>query len=174
MKLVLVFLCLIASVVKQCKNSEKEKAKSLTQEEVQQPMIRVNKQLIKNESENIDAYITRQNWEVEKTGTGLRYMIYKKGTGEPATHGKIAKINYKVNLLDGTLCYTSDKTGPQEFKIGEDNVESGLHEGIQYLKEGDKAKIIIPSHLAHGLIGDSEKIPPLSPIVYDVELIDVK
>ena len=55
-----------------------------------------------------------------------------------------------------------------------DNVETGLHEGIKYMKVGEKAKMILPSHLAHGLIGDSKKIPPRSTIVYDIELLDLK
>ena len=60
------------------------------------------------------------------------------------------------------------------FLVCRDEVESGLHEAIQYLKVGDKAKVIIPSHLAHGIAGDFEKIPPRSTIIYDIHLIAVK
>ena len=38
------------------------------------------------------------------------------------------------------------------------------------MKVGDKAKVIFPHFRAHGWIGDSKKIPPLSPVIYDVEL----
>jgi FKBP-type peptidyl-prolyl cis-trans isomerase len=31
----------------------------------------------------------------------------------------------------------------------------------------------MPPHLAHGLLGDENKIPPRSVIVYDLHLIDV-
>jgi FKBP-type peptidyl-prolyl cis-trans isomerase FkpA len=55
-----------------------------------------------------------------------------------------------------------------------DNVESGLHEGILYMNEGSKALLVIPSHLAHGLVGDMNKIPPKSTIVYDIELLELK
>ena len=41
------------------------------------------------------------------------------------------------------------------------------------MKVGDKAKFIIPSHLAFGLLGDENKIPKRATLVYDVELIDV-
>jgi FKBP-type peptidyl-prolyl cis-trans isomerase len=54
-----------------------------------------------------------------------------------------------------------------------DNVESGLHEGITYMRKGEKAKIILSSNLAYGLVGDMDKIPPQSPLVYDVELVDI-
>ena len=33
--------------------------------------------------------------------------------------------------------------------------------------------MIIPSHLAHGLTGDMDKIPPLTPIVIDLYVIEI-
>ena len=66
------------------------------------------------------------------------------------------------------------KNKVEEFIVGKDYVESGLHEGIAFMNAGDKALIIIPSYLAHGLAGDLKKIPFRSTIVYDVELVAIK
>jgi FKBP-type peptidyl-prolyl cis-trans isomerase len=52
-------------------------------------------------------------------------------------------------------------------------VESGLEEGILLLQEGDKARFIMPPHLAHGLIGDRDKIPARATIIYDLELVSL-
>jgi FKBP-type peptidyl-prolyl cis-trans isomerase len=41
------------------------------------------------------------------------------------------------------------------------------------MKEGERAVFILPSNLAHGLLGDFETIPPMSPIVVNLELIKV-
>ena len=48
----------------------------------------------------------------------------------------------------GTICYQSPKGKPENFLIGEDNVERGLHEGILFMKVGSKAKFIsrMPAH----------------------------
>jgi FKBP-type peptidyl-prolyl cis-trans isomerase len=100
-------------------------------------------------------------------------MIYKNGSGADAQTGKQATLNYKVWLLDGTLCYSSEKSGPKKFRIGQGGVESGLEEGVLLLKVGDKARFIMPPHLAQGLIGDQDKIPPRSCIVYEVELVQI-
>jgi FKBP-type peptidyl-prolyl cis-trans isomerase len=59
----------------------------------------------------------------------------------------------------------------EEFVIDKSDIESGIQEGIKKMREGDRAKMIIPSHLAHGLVGDLDKIPPLSVIVVDIHLI---
>jgi FKBP-type peptidyl-prolyl cis-trans isomerase len=41
------------------------------------------------------------------------------------------------------------------------------------MRKGDIAKIILPSYLAHGLTGDSDKIPPMSTVLYNIELVDL-
>ena len=74
--------------------------------------------------------------------------------------------------MDGTECYSSAAEGPKTFKVGHENLESGIHKGVQFLKRGDKALIMIPSHLAHGLLGDMNKIPPQRAIVYDVKILN--
>ena len=80
---------------------------------------------------------------------------------------KIA-MDYTLSLLDGTPCYSSDSLGRRALVVGREEAESGLHRGLQYLKRGDKAILLIPSALAHGLLGDFRKIPPHMPIVYHV------
>lgn len=142
--------------------------------EFQNKLIDANKIYVKKESDEIDRYVAHRSWQMTTTGTGLRYMITKNGTGAIALPDQRAKVNFKISLLDGTLCYSSDSTGAKEFTIGRDNVESGLHEGIQYLHVGDKAVFILPSHLAHGLIGDESKIPPHASVRYDIELLSLK
>ena len=59
------------------------------------------------------------------------------------------------------------------FKVGFGGVESGLEEGVLLLRTGDKARFIMPPHLAHGLIGDGDCIPMRAIIIYDVELVRV-
>lgn len=130
----------------------------------------------KDESYVIDQFVSRNNWPMTTSGTGVRYYIYEQGEGALAKSGKVAIVSFEIRLLDAdtTLCYKSNPTSPSEFLIDMDNVESGLHEAITYLKEGDKAYIILPHYLAHGLLGDMDKIPPLSPVLYDIELIALK
>lgn len=138
-----------------------------------EPRINANKKAVRLEDEQIQGYIDRMGWKMQETGTGLRYMIYKQGKGENAINGMMAKIEFECRLISGELCYSSQKTGPKEFKIGSGGVESGLEEGILLMRKGDKAKFILPSHLAFGLIGDQDKIPGKATLVYDVHLLDI-
>lgn len=131
----------------------------------------LNKTLAMEEEIQIDLFLEQhKDWKMIKTGSGLRYYIYEQGEGPLAQVGQEAQVEFEITLLDGTECY---KTGSDEydvFKIDRAEVESGVHEGVKKMRQGDRAKLIIPSHLAHGLIGDMNKIPPLTPIVVDLHL----
>lgn len=149
---------------------EKKNIPHFTEREFRDTMIKVNKKFVETENDRINKYIKRRGLKFIETGTGLRYAIIRKGSGLQAKNGMVARVKYKISLLNGTVCY--DKTDTtEEFLIGMDDVESGLHEGITYMHVGDKAILILPSHLAHGLIGDMNKIPPQSTIIYEIELV---
>ncbi len=130
----------------------------------------------KDESFKIDQFVKRKKWPMIKSSTGIRYWVYKSGEGALAQPGQVAVVAFDIRLLDAdtTLCYSSKETGIQEFLIEMDQVESGLHEAICYLRPNDRAFVILPHYLAHGLLGDMESIPPLSPVLYDIHLLQVK
>ena len=130
-----------------------------------------NRYLTTLDAERIDSYAKRRNWDMIVTKSGLWYQVYEHGKGPKAKEGQVAVLNFKISLLDGTLCYTSDSLGTKEFAIGHGGVESGLEEGILLLKVGDKARFIMPPYKAHGLLGDMNKIPARSIIIYEIELL---
>ena len=132
----------------------------------------LNKQLNEEENYLIEQFLNRhKKWQMTQTGTGLRYLIYHHGEGDTAVAGLNALVNFKISLLNGEVCYSSDSSGAESFLIDRSNVESGLQEGIKYMRVGDKALLLMPSHLAHGLVGDMNKIPPLEPLLFDIELL---
>ncbi|MEE4177251.1 MAG: FKBP-type peptidyl-prolyl cis-trans isomerase [Bacteroides sp.] len=151
-----------------------EEQKVPDSEQIRETLEETNKILLESEKQEIKDFIARYGWEMQETGTGLWYQVYKAGDGEKAKEGNIALIHYSIHLLTGDLVYSSATDGAKEFKIGRGGVESGLEEGILFLREGDKARFIMPSHLAHGVPGDGVKIPSRATIVYDVELIEIK
>ena len=140
---------------------------------LQTALMGANKLISAKERSAIDAYCRRKQWELTETGTGLRYGIYEAGGGIGIETGDYVDLDYSLELLDGTFISDSKKNGSETVLIGEDNVESGLHEALTYLHKGDRAKVIIPSHLAYGLSGDQNKIPPFSTLVYDLHILDV-
>lgn len=155
-------------------NGKPDKQEPVDPRQFKEALEKVNKYEVQKESDEISQFIVRHNWPMEMTGTGLRYIIVEKGKGVQPKSGDFVLVNYTISLLDGTLCYTSEKDGAKEFKVEGDNVESGLHEAVLLMHVGDKAKFILPSYMANGLQGDNDRIPPMSAIVVDLELLNVK
>jgi len=140
----------------------------------QEILLRVNRELVEEDAQEIEAYAGRNGWQMQTTESGLWYMIYQNGKGEKAATGRIVTLEYTLSLLDSTICYSSEQLGPKVFLLGQGGVESGLEEGVLLMRVGDKARMIMPSYLAHGLIGDGYCIPRRAIILYDVELVAVQ
>lgn len=156
-------------------NNQNKETDSFNKEKVKDQFVKANQQVVAKENDEMDYYQKSHEMPFVKTNSGIRYYVYDPSVkGDSIKTDDIIKINYKVSLLNGTECYSSKTDGPKEFVVGMENIEDGLHKAVLFLKSGDKAKILIPSHLAHGLLGDSKKIPPMSPIVYDIEIISAK
>ena len=111
----------------------------------------------------------------DETPSGLRYKIVEKGSGKKAGKGSKVSVHYKGQLLDGTVFDSSyQRNQPIDFTLGIGQVISGWDEGIQLLHVGDKAQLVIPSELAYGSQGAGGVIPPNAPLIFDVELVNVK
>jgi FKBP-type peptidyl-prolyl cis-trans isomerase FkpA len=154
-----------------CKSNSSEN--KIDENALNEKLTRMNKIIVTNESKDIDDFITRHSFHMTMTGTGLRYEIYKHGNGVHPVAKDEVKIDYKIFLLDGTLCYTNESAGPVNFRLGEGNQVKGLEEAIMLMVPGDRAHLILPAHLAYGMAGDQKKIPPSTALFYDVGLLNV-
>lgn len=133
-------------------------------------------------TQRIQEELKRKNEEIdslskgfEKTSSGLRYQLIQKGSGKQPQKGQVVSVHYKGQLTDGTVFDSSYKRNqPIEFPIGTGQVIPGWDEGIALLKEGDKARFVIPSELAYGNQGAVGVIPPGATLIFDVELVGIQ
>jgi FKBP-type peptidyl-prolyl cis-trans isomerase FkpA len=136
-----------------------------------------NRELSVRENLKINTFLAHYTQlHMQETSSGLRYMIYAKGAQNTplAKDGQQALVRLNVLLLDGTVCYQTKHDEIERITIAHSEKESGIHEALQLMRIGDKAKLILPSHLGHGLLGDRMKIPPQSILYIDVQLIDLQ
>jgi FKBP-type peptidyl-prolyl cis-trans isomerase FkpA len=129
-------------------------------------------QVVRSENEEIGEYISRHQWKMVQTPTGLRYMLVKKGEGKKILKGDEVRLKFSISLLNGNNVYTSDSLGLKVIYPGVSEEETGLQEALLLMNRGDHAKLIVPPHLAYGLLGDLKKIPAGAILVYDVEALD--
>ncbi|HTF06026.1 MAG TPA: FKBP-type peptidyl-prolyl cis-trans isomerase [Bacteroidia bacterium] len=163
------FLSAIMLLVFSCEEEKPKAKKDLTKEEADRLSREMNAWDVDRQQDEIRQYIARNKWDMKETKSGVYYMLMSAGNGDSAHVGQTAEVTYDIYLLDGTKCYSSGNE-KKEFVIGEDYIESGLHEGIQLMRVGDQMRFILPSYLAHGLTGDQDKIPARSSVLYEVKL----
>lgn len=172
-KMVLCFSVLI--LISSCGENEQEQVLVNPPDWNQDNSSDMNQVFTEEEEDEIDLFVERhQDWSVTKTETGLRHFVYLKSeSNDSAKVNDIVTVDFEITLLDGSVCYSSLENGPESFMVEKSDIESGLHEAMKLMCEGDRAKFILPSRMAHGLIGDEEKIPPLTPVIYDIHLIKI-
>ena len=110
--------------------------------------------------------------DVVVTASGLQYKVLKSGTGATPGLTDTVVTHYHGTFIDGKVFDSSvDRGEPLEFPVN--GVISGWTEALQLMKEGDKWQLFIPAELAYGERGVGP-IPPNTPLVFEVELLDVK
>lgn len=137
-------------------------------------------QQIKTDDAKIQAYIKENNLKnVQKTESGVYYIVTKEGNGPQAAAGKTVSVHYKGTFLDGKE-FDGSRTNPMsggkpfEFVLGNQQVIKGWDDAIVKLKKGSEAILLIPSPLAYGAQDRGPDMPANSILRFDVELVDVK
>jgi FKBP-type peptidyl-prolyl cis-trans isomerase len=121
-----------------------------------------------------EAFLTENSLKdtVIVSETGLQYEILEEGDGPKPSADDIVVVNYEGRLMDGTIFDSSYARGESaEFSL--DMVVDGWSEGLQLMNVGSKYRLIMPSKLAYGESGAGSTIPPYSPLIFEVELLDI-
>ncbi len=117
------------------------------------------------------AFCTTNNITFTEHSSGILYQIITPGTGIRATLDSRIFVYYTGTLLNGT-----------QFDALADPTRSGwqlkgLVEGwqiaIPLIQKGGRIKLVIPSSLAYGCIGQGS-IPGNSPLYFDLTLTDIQ
>ncbi len=99
----------------------------------------------------------------------------KEGEGEGAEMGDTVVVLYSGSFLDGDkFDRYLDRNKPLTVEIGKTGLIQGFTQGLVGLKLGGKRKVTIPYHLAYGKEGRPPVIPPMSTLVFDLELVSIK
>jgi FKBP-type peptidyl-prolyl cis-trans isomerase len=109
------------------------------------------------------------------TASGLTYIVTKKGEGAAIKAGDEVIVNYTGLLTNGQKFDSSlDRNQTFSFKVGAGRVIKGWDEGLQKLRIGDHATLIIPASIAYGSRGAGGVIPPDATLIFLIEVIGVK
>jgi FKBP-type peptidyl-prolyl cis-trans isomerase len=115
--------------------------------------------------------------EVNKTGTGLEYIVLGSGpaNAELPKATSMVELHYQghLNKAEGAPFDSSfERKETATFPVG--GVIPGFSEALTLMRPGDSWLIFIPSKLGYGEEGAGPDIPPNSDLVFELELKSVK
>jgi peptidylprolyl isomerase len=122
------------------------------------------------------ARIEKKYPNMEKTASGIYYIIQKEGAGEKPSVGKTASVKYRLMNLDGVVLDASDvHGGPLEFPVGMGRMIKGWDETVLDMRPNEKRLVVLPPELAYGDndVGNGA-IPANSFLVFEMELVRVR
>lgn len=156
-KLLFVFLSIFAITCYACKEDEVE---PLTYAE----QLTLDKSLI-------DAYLLEKGINADSTDSGLRFIITDLGNNDnnKPNQNSTVKIRYKGYYLNDEVFDQTSALDTAEFRVN--SVIKGFAEGLMMLNKNGKGTFFLPSGLGYSTSGSST-IPPNTPLIFDIELID--
>lgn len=128
------------------------------------------------DKKQINDYAISHKLRMNRTESGISYLITKEGKGDNCIDGKTITFHYEGFLLNDKKFHSSKDNKPVSFKMGTGKVMSGWEEGLQYFNKGSEGYLVIPSRLAaESLSSDEWKgiMPAKSVLVFKIQVLDI-
>ena len=109
---------------------------------------------------------------ISVTASGLQVKVLKAGSGKQPTAKSTVTVHYTGKLINGKVFDSSVGGEPISFPLN--RVIAGWTEGLQLMKEGETAELVIPQAMGYGEYGSGSRIPPYQTLVFELELIKVQ
>lgn len=132
-----------------------------------------NKKLIETQQNLIKDIIANNpevNYIASQNGFWYYYINKIEGDSIMPKFGDVVTFNYDVRHLNGNIIYTSEELGIQNYAMEQQELFTGLREGLKLMKAGETVTFLFPSQQAYGYYGDENKIRTNVPIISTVTL----
>ena len=176
-KLASFFIILIAII--SCKGPEARRPVQQSSGTFIQESAQRNKALYDEENERIQKIIhadTIKDYIASDSGFWYYYNT-KDSIVEPKPKlGDDVTFTYDVKELSGKTILSKEETGLQRYKVDQTNQDliSGIRDGIKLMQEGETITFIFPSYKAFGYYGIESKLGTNIPIKSTVTLKTIK
>lgn len=135
----------------------------------QEQMIGANKLISKGEEGQIEAYIGRRGWQMERLANGVRMM--ETGTARPGQprleYDDTVVLRYRVETISGETLYTDCC---DTVVVGRLKPNRGIDAALRHLRDGSSAVVVVPSEQGFGVIGDGNRIGSRIILIYTLSV----
>lgn len=132
-----------------------------------------NKKLNEAEQARIQKIIQNQpEYDFQASENGFWYYYNTKIDADSITpqFGDIVNFNYNIKDLNGTTIYTENEIRTQNYAMDQQELFTGLREGLKLMKAGETVTFLFPSQTAFGYYGDEDRIGMNIPLMCKVKV----
>lgn len=138
-----------------------------------------NKKLYDDEKKMIEAIIEKDTLHTYLSSEqGFWYYYIQRDTVDTDTprFGDIVQFTYNIEDFNGEMILSEKDTGMQRYKIDQSNQEliSGIREGLKLMKTGEEVMFLFPSYKAYGYYGIEERLGSNIPVKSTVKLHSIE
>ncbi|HXJ97332.1 MAG TPA: gliding motility-associated peptidyl-prolyl isomerase GldI [Gelidibacter sp.] len=130
-----------------------------------------NKKLNAKETDQIQQIIkkdTTKHYIASESGFWYYYNTkVEKDTITPS-FGDIVNFDYDVKDFNGNEIYSDEDIHPRDYAMDQEEIFTGLREGLKLMKPGETVTFLFPSQKAYGYYGDKNKIGTSTPVICEV------
>ena len=127
------------------------------------------------ETKSIADYIKANAITVSPTESGIYILNREEGVGDLAQWGDRVSVHYVLRSLKGEQIESSYDFGqPMTFTIGGGEMIYAIDEALMTMAPGSKVTLLTPSDQAFGAIDLGPALPPFSPLIIELELMEIK
>ena len=130
-----------------------------------------NIKLNEKEHERINSIMENHpdiNYIASDSGFWYYYNTKVEQDSITAGFGDIVNFNYDVKDLNGDVIYSKDELPTRNYKMDQEELFTGLREGLKLMKAGETVTFLFPSQKAYGYYGDTKKIGTNVPLICQV------
>ena len=134
-----------------------------------------NKKLLAQEESLIKQIIAEDSTKNYIASNGGFWYFYNKKVADSVStkkpeFGDIVNFDYYIKNLNDQTIYSEGEKPTKEYAIDQENLFSGLRDGLKLMKVGETVTFLFPSYKAFGYYGDKNKIGTNIPLKTTVTL----
>lgn len=169
------FVLFIASIAMvNCQQKEvAQKPISKSDESLIKSSVERNKELITDELVLIDNYIkadTKNTYSNNKQGFWYAYQHRNVKDSIRPVLGDQVQYTYEISTLTDSILYTKQNIGNLLYEVDKQDLLSVLKNSLKIMKKDETIKVLTPSSLAYGYLGDQNKISKNQPLIFTITL----
>lgn len=170
-----VFLLVLTIGFVSCKSPEARQPLQRTSGTFIEESIERNKKIIEEEEALIKKMMDanpQHSYIASESGFWYFYNIKDTIATKMPLLGDEVTFTYNIKNLEGNTILSVEENGLQSYKIDQSNQDliSGLRDGIKLMKEGEQITFLFPSYKAYGYYGIVDKLGVNTPVQSTVTL----